>query len=173
VQFRGVDYLSSHSATSAKAPKPAETSPTKPQQDNSVHIGEGAKVDQSSTGPCSPNMIGGSNTVNCGPPPPEIHVSSKRVAPTPRYGKNAMEFTLTTSQSMIGGRVLITCKNKINRGEAIVTGGFMSLTPSGGMRGDNAYESGVSAPNWAPQYPLVVVLYFDEDDLGECTIKPL
>jgi pimeloyl-ACP methyl ester carboxylesterase len=36
-----------------------------PQQDNSVHIGEGAQVEQTSKGPCSPNIIGGSNTVNC------------------------------------------------------------------------------------------------------------
>ena len=38
-------------------------------QDNSVHIGGGAKVEQNSSGNCSPNMIGGSGTVNCGPQP--------------------------------------------------------------------------------------------------------
>jgi hypothetical protein len=37
--------------------------------DNSVHIGEGAKVEQESKGPCSPNIIGGNSTVNCSPTP--------------------------------------------------------------------------------------------------------
>ncbi len=77
VQFRGLDFLNSRilewerkhgkQPTNTPATTRGPSSP-KPQQDNSVHIGEGAKVDQSSTGPCSPNMIGGSNTVNCAAP---------------------------------------------------------------------------------------------------------
>jgi len=39
-------------------------------QDNSVHMDKGSKIEQQSGGPCSPNIVGGSNTVNCGPPPP-------------------------------------------------------------------------------------------------------
>jgi hypothetical protein len=41
------------------------TPPVSAAQDNSVHIGAGATVDQNSKGDCSPNIIGGSNTVNC------------------------------------------------------------------------------------------------------------
>ncbi|MGA2204705.1 MAG: hypothetical protein ABSD89_10905 [Halobacteriota archaeon] len=48
----------------APAPKPT---PQQTQQDNSVHLGEGAEIDQQSKGSCSPNIVGGSNTVNCGP----------------------------------------------------------------------------------------------------------
>src|ERR1700733_1981498 len=42
-------------------------------QDNSVHIDGGSKVQQESSGDCSPNIIGGANTVNCGPPEPKIN----------------------------------------------------------------------------------------------------
>ena len=40
--------------------------PAKAQQDNSVNIGRSAFLAQKSTGNCSPNIIGGSSTVNCG-----------------------------------------------------------------------------------------------------------
>jgi hypothetical protein len=52
-------------------PKKSEVKPVpvKPSQDNSVHIGDGARIGQNSNGDCSPNMIGGSNTVNCDVPP--------------------------------------------------------------------------------------------------------
>jgi hypothetical protein len=43
---------------------------SQPPQDNSVHLEKGAQVEQHSSGDCSPNIIGGSSTVNCAPPPP-------------------------------------------------------------------------------------------------------
>ena len=52
-----------------------QQNPDKPSQDNSVHIGDGGKVEQNSQGPCSPNIVGGSSTVNCTPPPPPPEIS--------------------------------------------------------------------------------------------------
>ena len=49
--------------TPASVPKPLASS-----QDNSVHIGKGGKIEQTSKGNCSPNIVGGSNTVNCREP---------------------------------------------------------------------------------------------------------
>lgn len=40
---------------------------TQPQQDNSVHVDNGSKLDLQSNGNCSPNIVGGSNTVTCTP----------------------------------------------------------------------------------------------------------
>jgi len=37
--------------------------------DNSVHVDKGGKIEQQSSGPCSPNIVGGTTSVNCGPPP--------------------------------------------------------------------------------------------------------
>ncbi len=61
---------------SPKQSVPAETNnkqklskPPMPQQDNSVHVDNGSKIDQQSTGLCSPNIVGGSNTINCPPAP--------------------------------------------------------------------------------------------------------
>ena len=45
---------------------PADSKQQPPSQDNSVHGGNGGTITQTSNGNCSPNMIGGSNTVNCG-----------------------------------------------------------------------------------------------------------
>lgn len=52
--------------------------PPMSQQDNSVHLGAGAAVEQQSKGPCSPNIIGGSSTVNCAPRPriPDSQIAS-------------------------------------------------------------------------------------------------
>jgi hypothetical protein len=57
---------------------------TKTQQDNSVHIGKDAFLAQKSTGDCSPNIVGGSNTVNCGPPvqKSELALAVSLVGPT-------------------------------------------------------------------------------------------
>jgi len=50
-----------------RTPRPAApaSNPPKPRQDNSVHVGAGATIEQESKGDCSPNMIGGNSTVNC------------------------------------------------------------------------------------------------------------
>ena len=70
--------------TSAKSLGPRKPSPrgskaaipAKSKQDSSVHISSGAVVEQNGKGDCSPNIIGGSNTVICGPPPPApLHIN--------------------------------------------------------------------------------------------------
>ncbi len=52
-----------------KAPSIAQTHVAPTPQDNSVHIEHGSKIEQHSSGECSPNMIGGSGIVNCAPQP--------------------------------------------------------------------------------------------------------
>lgn len=61
-------------ASAASAEQPQHKSKPRPKatskkatskEDNSVHIEKGVTLDQSSTGLCSPNIIGGHNTVNC------------------------------------------------------------------------------------------------------------
>jgi len=64
---------SAPATTSPRVPAQKHQSPpnpAKPQHGNAVHIGDHTGVSQSSTGDCSPNIIGGSPTVNCGPLPP-------------------------------------------------------------------------------------------------------
>src|SRR5258706_9081007 len=78
---------------------------TVPAYDNSVHIGPGAKVDQSSTGPCSPNIIGGSPTVNCAPPPPPPAHVTVCVSPPRKVKEGNTEIletilTLTTDSAI-------------------------------------------------------------------------
>jgi hypothetical protein len=60
---------------SAKPIKPKPKMPTQSAPDNSVHVDKGSKIEQQSSGDCSPNMIGGSNTITCGDIPPHITVT--------------------------------------------------------------------------------------------------
>jgi hypothetical protein len=93
--------------------------------------------------------------------------------PNPQFGKNAKQLILTTNKVINGGRVVVTCKNKINNGFAFISGANMLLGGSGGMQDENTYVSGISSPNWSPDFPLIVTLFYDEDDLGACKVRPL
>ena len=108
-----------------------------------------------------------------GEPRLDIHVSAMPGIPNPQYGKNARQFILTTNKVMNGGRVRIGCQNKINRGSATLSGAGVIMGGAGGMADENTYVSGIDAPNWSPDFPLVITLYFDEGDLGFCKIVPL
>ncbi|MBI4165454.1 MAG: hypothetical protein HY508_06940 [Acidobacteria bacterium] len=94
-------------------------------------------------------------------------------APNPKYGKNAAQILITTDQRMSGGRAVIRCKNKINRGEAKLAGVSGVLESGSGMQDEHTFLSGISAPDWSPSYPLVITLYFDDANLGMCDIKAL
>jgi hypothetical protein len=48
-------------------PKPKQMETPIPTQDNSVHLDNGSKIEQNSKGDCSPNIVGGSNNINCVP----------------------------------------------------------------------------------------------------------
>jgi hypothetical protein len=63
--------------------QPKITTPKRPAQskDNSVRVDGEARISQQTTGPCSPNMIGGENTVNCGPPPLHLEYTFQTLPP--------------------------------------------------------------------------------------------
>jgi hypothetical protein len=48
-------------------------------QGNSVHVEHGSKIEQQSSGDCSPNIVGGGNAVNCGPPPLKLKAALETV----------------------------------------------------------------------------------------------
>jgi hypothetical protein len=62
---------SENSKPVSQKPKQQAAKPI-PKQDNSVHVDNGSSIKQNSNGDCSPNMVGGANTFNCGPPPPKM-----------------------------------------------------------------------------------------------------
>jgi hypothetical protein len=77
--------------TEGKKGKNKPQSTPQPAQDNSVHIDTGSNVTQSSQGPCSPNIIGGSNSVNCNPSLLEIKWETLDVIP-PALTREKHEF---------------------------------------------------------------------------------
>jgi hypothetical protein len=107
-----------------------------------------------------------------GESPLDIHASEMQATPNPQFGKHARQIIVTTNKVMNGGKALVTCKNKINRGEVWISGSDMRMG-GGGMQDENTFLSGITVPNWSPSSPLVITLYFDEDDLGACKVTPL
>ncbi len=108
-----------------------------------------------------------------GEAPLEIHVARLSAIPNSQYGKNAVQFILTTNKVMNGGRVAITCtKGKMNQGSADIPGSGVILS-GGGTQDEHTYVSGISSPNWSPDFPLLINLYYDSEDLGLCNFRPL
>lgn len=109
------------------------------------------------------------NALPAGQAPLDIHASQLAGNPIPEYGKNARQIILTTNRVMDGARVRITCKNRINQCNATLPDAGAIL---GGGRAIDEHTclSSIDSPNWSPDRPLVVTLFFDEDDVGECTI---
>jgi hypothetical protein len=109
--------------TPSLGPSVRKPSSTRPPQDNSVHIGSGASVNQSSTGDCSPNMIGGSNTVNCGPPALRIEWTTHNVdPPAPTQEKHEFKYeqwiTVKVNETYTPISLGVVCDAEIEEVEA-------------------------------------------------------
>ena len=125
------------------------------------------------------NIVTGKNPIKVevtNPPPgggehpPEIHAALHEATPNPQYGQKALEFIVTTNKVMNGARGRVQCsKGKINRGTARVLGTGMT---SGGVNtaDDHTVIVDFISPNWSPDYPLSITLYYD-DDLGTCNFS--
>jgi hypothetical protein len=108
----------------SKAKKHPDNPGQKPVQDNSVHMGDGAALDQNSNGDCSPNIVGGSNTVNCGPPPP--HIEWSQVAGDPLSdGKKTVVVSLKTDHSIEIPAFIAECSSPCSFVGVSVNGGYM------------------------------------------------
>jgi len=104
-----------------------------------------------------------------GEAPPKIVVSAMPADARPQIGKHARQLILTTNKVMNGAYVSIICEHKINQGMVWVSG-TGGMTGRWGMVGDKKFDVGITSPNWAPDFPLVVTLYFD-DEIEPCTIQ--
>jgi len=140
--------------------------PAKPQQDNSVHLEGGSKIEQQSSGPCSPNIIGGANSFNCGPPPPEIKWSVHEVIP-PRMSDEKHEFKyekqvmVTVNATYTPISLGVICDAEIEEVNVGMEGAYMRLNPRTGVDLDNrkhayAYFEGTPA---TPEKPVWISLW--------------
>jgi hypothetical protein len=106
--------------------------------------------------------------------PLDVKIASVPAPLNPAYGKNAIQFILTTNKVMDGGHVRIHCQNAFNQIGAMISGaGAMMGGGRGGKIDDDTYDTSINSPNWSPSSPLVITVYFDGDSLGTCTFKPL
>lgn len=110
------------------------------------------------------------STAGGGEPTLNIHASSMVTAPQIQYGQHATQIILTTNIRMHGAHVTFLCKDKLNRGEALISGS--NYVEGGGRLDDeHTFQVDIGAPDWAPDFPLVVTFFHDVDLLGTCYIK--
>lgn len=133
---------------------------TNKQQDNSTHIGAGAHIAQTTNGDCSPAIIGGGDTVNCGPPALKI---SWTVAEKPSQDYNHpfyREVSVTPNIQWQPVRLKVTCSAEIK-----------SISPYGVLFMSDGYVSQnnpkvgyvtVEAPSVAAGQALVLGVFADE-----------
>jgi hypothetical protein len=112
--------------------------------------------------------VGTAPSPNAGP---NIRVSRMFVDAKKEYGKMAIQFILTTDRVMNGGRARFHCDNKINNGIAQISGASAMMGASG-RDDDHTFTAEIEAPNWSPNFPLVVTLYADAD-VGKCEISAI
>ncbi|MGA8500025.1 MAG: hypothetical protein WB683_00620 [Candidatus Sulfotelmatobacter sp.] len=145
------------------------TAAEKPSQDNSVHIDGGATVDQRSTGDCSPNIIGASNTVNCGAAATEIKWQQRDVIP-PALPEDKHEFKFEKQITvMVNGTYTpvslgFVCDAEIEEVDVGMEGAYMRLMPRTGTDRDNhkmgfAYFEGTPA---TPERPLFISVWSNQ-----------
>jgi hypothetical protein len=106
-----------------------------------------------------------------GEAPLDVHVSELPATPRLELGKTAMQYILTTNRMMNGGRAIFTCKGVIKSGIAQIAGAGATMYAGSGKIDDHTYTSGISSPNWSPDFPLIVTLYYDDAVIDPCTIK--
>jgi hypothetical protein len=149
---------------------PAKKSPSqnaqhaKPQQDNSVHIGDHASVSQSSTGDCSPNIIGGSPTVNCGPPPPpplQYTWSVQDVKPENPAHKFAKTITVQTNVVVEPVFIGVTADEEIE--ELTVCCGIFFMQSVGHDTSDKRrWFVSFDSPAFRPNKPFLLTAYSEK-----------
>jgi hypothetical protein len=110
-----------------------------------------------------------SPSAQSGDAPLDVRASSMRVEPNRQYGQYAMEFILTTNKVMNGGRATLVCKGIISNGNATIPGAS-AIMGGGAKSDDHTFDVSIDAPNWAPGFPLVVTLYYDQPTLEPCKI---
>lgn len=160
-------------AVPAKKTPPQTMQHAKPQQDNSVHIGDHTSVSQSSTGDCSPNIIGGSPTVNCGPPPPPPlqytrsiqDVKSER--PTYKFAKAISVQTNTAIQPVYIG---VTADEEIED-LTVCCGVFLMQSVGHDTRDNRKWFITFEGPPFLPNKPFLVTA-FSEKRLSILTVTP-
>jgi hypothetical protein len=130
------------------------------------------------------NIVTGNKPVKVvvtNPPPasasteiPQVRVASVPAPLNTSYGKKAIQFILTTNKTMNGGHVRMTCTNPFNNVSETISGAGVTM---GGGRGgkidDRTYESTINSPNWAPGFPLILTVYYDGENLGNCNFAPI
>lgn len=126
--------------------------------DNSVHLDNGSKIEQQSNGDCSPNMIGGSGTVNCAPPLKLM--TTQVIEPSDQDG------FLKTVITVVPNKDVTAPFNVVLRFDIPVKSIGVSISGSGGISGGGpgAVSSGTNlviplGTGFNPKHALLLTMY--------------
>ena len=90
----------------------------------------------------------------------------------PQIAAHARNMVVITNKIITPVSSVISCE-----GEIVAVGGGIANTATtmaggGGPIGKHQYRLGISSPAWTPTNPLILTLYYNEDDPGACSISP-
>jgi hypothetical protein len=166
------DTTKSHK-TKNTLPKP-RTSET----DNSVHLDNGSKVEQQSSGDCSPNIIGGSPTVNCGPPPPpplSLNFSQEQMPSSDKNFPFVTKVRVVPNQEWKPVSLAIICDGPVGKIDISmeVSGSYtMQEVASSIAENPNIGLVEIGSPSARPDRP-VIALVFSAGSLRVLGVRPV
>lgn len=114
-------------------------------QDNSVHLDNGSTITQQSSGDCSPNIIGGSPTVNCPPP------TSKPPRSLSKFDMDSMKDQLSTRTHLELTNIMVL---QVSGNDGFQIGEQIRTTlKQSGWKVPNTVDTGI-APGSAPDITI-------------------
>jgi hypothetical protein len=124
---------------------------------------------RSNNGDCSPNIVGGNSTVNCGPPPIQIKWDAKTIDPpeaTPdkRVFKYQQQVTVNVSATYTPVSLGVLCNADIGEIQGYLPIPHAELMPRNGTDKNNSkigfvYFEGTAA---RPDVPVVISIWSDQ-----------
>jgi hypothetical protein len=115
-------------------------------------VAVGGNVTQNSEGDCSPNIVGGANTVTCGPPQLRLQWSAKEVPADGGDFEYIQAVTLTVNTPYSPVSLAVVCDSEIEDIRPI--GATMSV--ASGISGKNVALISWASPAIVPNHPFVL-----------------
>jgi len=126
------------------------------------------------------NFVTGKNPVKVEVTNPANHDSSSpkinlfdegSTVHNPTAGKHERTLLAITDKPITPVRLIVMCEGGLNTVGAGILGS-KTLMGGGGMKtSQNTFRFSIEAPAWTPTSPLVLNVYYDEENLGMCSAR--
>ncbi|MBZ5489597.1 MAG: hypothetical protein LAO76_01535 [Acidobacteriia bacterium] len=90
-------------------------------------------------------------------------------------GKHINTVVLMSNRTISPVRGIFACEGEIKEIDPVISAGpsGIQMGTGGPIQQGHMSEVSISSPAWTPMNPLVITVFYDEDDLGRCAYRPL